>query len=158
MFSHVRMSSPNQDESSVPNFNPHLDPNGTLSNSLEANQILIGQMPIQNNRLDSIHKSAIESPENIHRNLVKPNTEFFIPNLENNLNNNGQTNNLGSQIEFPNIPNVGENLVMSSPDVGAKQVINIPNVGANQVISIPTVRENLGKSSPDIGANQIISI
>merc|ERR1712082_242524 len=40
MFTHVRMSSPNKDESSVPNFNPPLDPNGTFSNSLEANQNL----------------------------------------------------------------------------------------------------------------------
>merc|ERR1711955_144106 len=153
-FSHVRMSSPNKDESSVPKFNTHLDQNGTFSNSLEANQNLIGQMPIQNNRLDSIHKSAIESPENIHRNLVQPNTEFFVPNLGNNLNTNGQTNNLGSHIQFPkapnvggnlvlNIPNVGENLVMSSPDVGAKQVMSSPNVGAKQVISIPTVGEKL---------------
>merc|ERR1712240_585842 len=148
MFSHVRMSSPNKDEASVPNFNPPLDPNGTFSNSLEANQNFIGQMPIQNNRLDSIHKSAIESPE------------FFIPNLENNLNNNGQTNNLGSRIECPNIPNVGENQVISIPTTVRENLgKSSPNVWANQVIGIPTtVRENLGKSSPNVGANQFISI
>merc|ERR1711873_17918 len=80
-FSHVRMSSPNKDEFSIPKFSPPVDQNGTFSNLLGANHNSISQMAIQNNRVDSRHKSAIESPETIHRTLAQPNTEFFVPDM-----------------------------------------------------------------------------
>merc|ERR1712240_933583 len=156
-FSHVRMSSPNKDESSVPKFNPPLDQNGTFSNSLKANHNLIGQMPIQNNRLDSKRKSAIESPETIHRTLVQPNTEFFVPNIGDNLNINRQTiiterlapnkgNDLGTQTQFPKAPNVGGKPILNIPNVGKNPVVSIPNVGENPVLNIPNVGKNPGVS------------
>ena len=115
-------------------------------------------MPIQNNRLDSKHKSAIESPETIHRILVQPNTEFFVPNMGNNLNTNGQTNiteritpnrgnNLGSHIQFPKAHNVGVKQVMSNPNVGEKSVRITPNVREIPVPKAPYDGVNVDSKS-----------
>merc|ERR1712121_586795 len=103
-FSHVRMSSPNKEESNVPEFNPPLDQNGIFTNLLGANHKSrtdarnsssislpqISPMVIQNNRVNSRHESAIESPEIIQRTPAQPITEFLAPNMGDKLGSNRQ--------------------------------------------------------------------
>ena len=137
-FSHVRMSSPNKDESSVPKFSPPLDQNGTFSNLLEANHNSIGQMAIQNNRVDSRHESAIESPEIIHRTSAQPITEFFVPDMGDKLNSNRQpiisgslTPNIGDDLGSHKQPIITECLAPNKrDDLGTHiQYSKAPNVG-----------------------------
>ena len=84
---------------------------------------------------------------------LQPNTEFFVPNMGDNLNINRQTNiterlapnrgnNLGTQTQFPKAPNVGGKSVLNIPNVGENPVMSIPNVGEIPVMSIPNVGEN----------------
>ena len=47
-------------------------------------------MVIQNNRVNSRHESAIESPEIIQRTPAQPITEFLVPNMGDKLSSNRQ--------------------------------------------------------------------
>merc|ERR1712240_729455 len=135
IFSHVRMSSPNKDETKVPEFNPPLEKNvirdkPIFTNLLGANHKTridarnsssisspqVNQIVIQNDRVNSRHESGIDSPEIIQRTPTPPISEFLAPNMGDKIGSKKTPTEPISDFSAPNMGDiVGSNKTPTQP-------------------------------------------